>query len=101
MKLIESLQNILKNKNKVTYQDYKNVYNELEAKMFPDLHYKLTKEKIDGAQTYSDQVNYLEQIEILNKNFPEFNKKNTEEFIEFDKMIKERLYRWNKKYETN
>lgn len=87
--MIKSLENIIKNKDKATYKDYKNVLHELEAKMFPDLHYKLTKEKIDGAKSYSDKVDYMEQIDFLRSEFPLFDKKDIEEHIEISKMIKE------------
>ena len=86
--MIKSLEKILKHKDDATYEEYSKVLLELEHKMFPDLTFKLTKKKIDGAETYSDKVDLMRQIDILNENFPEFDKKDIEEFIEFDTKLK-------------
>lgn len=89
MKILKSLENLL-NKDKVTYEEYELVHNEITSKMFPDLHFKLNKEKIkDGAKNESDMIDLLEQIHILRENFPDFDKKEQEEFLEIDKMLKE------------
>ena len=87
--MIKSLENILKNKYKATYQDYENVLYELESRMFPTLHEKFHKEeKINGAKSYSDMVDYMEQIDFLRSEFPLFDKKDIEEHIEISKKIK-------------
>ena len=87
--MIKSLENIIKNKDKATYKDYKNVLYELESRMFPTLHEKFhPEEKIDGAKSYSDKVEYMEQIDLLRSEFPLFDKKDIEEHNEISKMIK-------------
>lgn len=87
--MIKSLENILKNKDKATYQDYENVLYELESRMFPTLHEKFhTEEKINGAKSYSDMVDYMEQINFLRLEFPLFDKKDIKEHIEISKKIK-------------
>lgn len=96
--MIKSLENILKHKDSATYEEYKKVLSELEQKMFPDLTFKLTKKKIDGAETYSDKVDLMSQTNILNKNFPEFAKKQTEEDIELDKKLKDILSKMKEKH---
>ena len=88
--MIKSLENIIKNKDKATYKDYKNVLYELESRMFPTLHEKFhPEEKINGAKSYSDKVYYMEQIDFLRTEIPLFDKKDIEEHIEISKMIKE------------
>ena len=96
--MIKSLENILKHKDSATYEEYKKVFSELEQKMFPDLTFKLTKKKIDGAKSYFDKVDLMNQTDILYKNFPEFAKKQTEEDIEFDRKLKDMLSKVKEKY---
>lgn len=89
MKMLKSLENLLNNKDKVKYEEYEDVHDEITAKMFPDLHFKLYKEKIkNGAKNEYDMIDLLEQLDILRENFPDFDKKEQEEFLKIDKMIK-------------
>lgn len=76
--MLKSLEYVLKNKNKITYEDYQKVYDELETLMFNK----------DGSKSYSEMVEYLDQIHILEEEFPEFSKKDIEEFNEFEKLLK-------------
>ena len=99
--MIKSLENILKHKDSATYEEYKKVHLELEHKMFLDLAFKLTKKKIDGAKSYGDKVDLMNQTNILYKNFPEFAKKQTEEDIEFDRKLKDILSKMEKKFNEN
>ena len=72
---------MMKNKNKITYEDYQKIYMELAELMFNK----------DGLISYSEMVEYLDQIHILEEEFPEFSKKDIEEFNEFEKTLKEAL----------
>ena len=79
--MLKSLEYVLKNKNKITYEDYQKVCDELETLMFNK----------DGSKSYSVMVEYLDQIHILEEEFPEFSKKDIEEFNEFEKTLKDEL----------
>ena len=83
--MLKSLEYILilknKNKNKITYEDYQKVYMELVDLMFNK----------DGLISYSEMANYLDQIHILEEEFPEFSKKDIEEFKENEKTLKDEL----------
>jgi len=63
--MLKSLEYVLKNKNKITYEDYQKVYDELETLMFNK----------DGSKPYSEMIEYLDQIHILEEEFPDFLKK--------------------------
>lgn len=77
--MLKSLEYVLKNKNKITYEDYQKVYMELAELMFNK----------DGLISYSEMAEYLDQIHILEEEFPEFSKKDkdTEEFNKFKKFF--------------
>ena len=74
---------LLKNKDKATYEDYKKVVSNLREKMFPELCLKHKRKE----PSYFEMVDYSQQIEILEKEFPEFNKMEIDEFNEFSKKF--------------
>lgn len=77
--MLKPLEYALKNKNKITYEDYQKVYCELATLIFNK----------DGLISYSEMAEGLDQIHILEEEFPEFSKKDkdTEEFNKFKKFF--------------
>ena len=93
--MLGSLEKLILNKDKATYQEYKTVHDEILSKMFPDLWFKLHKEKItDGAKSEADMVDLLEQADILRRNFPDFDKKEQEELS----LVRETLADYNQRH---
>ena len=67
--MLKPLEYALKNKNKITYEDYQKIYVELATLIFNK----------DGLIPYSEMAEGLDQIHILKEEFPEFSKKDIEE----------------------
>ena len=81
--MLESVKNLLNNKDTATYEDYKAIITELEERMF--------------SNSYFGKVDCLTQIETLEKAFPKFYKIETEEMEKFNKELQEALKRIEKR----
>ena len=83
--MIKEVDNLLKNRNLATYQDYKNVLKTLRKRL--GLNKYLFEDNDDCAKTYSEMDDYMEQIKLVKKEFPLFAQKDRERHLEFAKFL--------------
>ena len=83
--MIKEVDNLLKNRNLATYQDYKNVLKTLRKRL--GLNKYLFEDNNDCAKTYSEMDDYMEQIKLVKKEFPLFAQKDREYHLELAKFL--------------